>query len=204
MQSRAKLALIAVSVTGLMAAGAAFAGHHKGDGERGSRADRMIEQWDADKDGKVTLDEMKAAAAERFARRDLDGDGVVTRADREARRAAHRDEQFDKMDADGDGVISKEEFAAFQPERGERGDRGPRGERGERGKRHAHGGKRGKHGKRGKRMDRHAPLTIQEVEARVEQRFERLDTDAKGYITLEDLEAHRGKRGKRGKRRDRE
>lgn len=180
MQGRAKLT-IAASVVAALAAGAAFAGHHKGGHhkgghDRGERAERMFERMDADKDSKVTLEEMKAVAIERFSRRDVDGDGVVSREDRQARKANRRAERFDKIDANSDGVVSKEEFSAYQPERGERAKR------------------RGKHRKR---MGRSAALTIQEVEARVERRFERIDSEAKGYITVEDIKEMRGKRGKR-------
>lgn len=48
------------------------------------------------------------------------------------------------------------------------------------------------------------PLTIQEAEARAMQRFERIDSDEKGYITLNDIKAHRadhkGHKGRRGHR----
>lgn len=179
MPARAKLVIIA-SVAAALAAGAAFAGHHKSKGDRGPRAERMLERLDTDQDGKVTLEEMKTVSIERFSRRDIDGDGVVSREDRKARRALRRAERFDKIDADGDGQISKEEFAAFKPDRAKRGDR---------------------RGKRGKRMGRFAPLTIEEVEARTERRFARLDSDDKGYVTLEDLKARGGKRGKRHGRR---
>ena len=183
MKRTAKLAILA-TVTATLIAGAAVAKHHKGDrGDRGARAEQMFEQWDADKDGKVMLEEMKAAAAERFAARDIDGDGVISREDREAQRAIRRGERFDKMDADSDGMISKEEFAAFTPERGMRGKKGER-----RGMQRHHRGGKGMRGGRG------GPLTIQEVEARVEHRFERLDADDKGYITLEDIKGKRGKR----------
>ena len=182
MQRRVKLA-ITVSVAAAVGTGAALAGHHKGEGKNGPRAEQMFERLDADQDGKVTLEEMKTIARERFSRRDVDGDGVVTREDREARRANRRAERFTQIDTDKDGVISQEEFAAFKPQRGERGDR------------HNARGKRG--GRRAHRGSRFGPLTIQEVEARTERRFARLDQDDKGYITLEDVKAHGGKRGKR-------
>ena len=56
----------------------------------------------------------------------------------------------------------------------------------------------------GKRMRRgmRGPLTIQEAEARAMQRFERIDSDDKGYITLNDIKAFRADR--RERRRNRE
>lgn len=196
--------------------GTAIADSHKGKdrgerGQRGDRAERMFERMDADENGQVTAEEVKAFAAKRFARRDVDGDGIVSREDRQnlrkQRREERRTERFEKIDADGDGTITKEEFVAFTPDRGERGKR--RGMRGERGERHGmrghHGHRQGK-GKRrgeGRRMGRNAPLTIQEAEARALQRFERIDSDDKGYITLNDVKAfeadRRERRGKRGR-----
>ena len=222
---------IIATLTGIATGGVAFANQHKGgkdDGERQSRAERLFETWDADKDGKVTAEEVKAYAAERFGKRDMDGDGVISRDDRQKHRAAMRDERrterFNAMDADGDGMISLDEFKQAGPERGERGDRaergdrgdraerGERGERGERreGRRGHHGGKghHGDHagkrgGKRGgkgmRRGGRHGGgvLTIQEAEARAMQRFERIDTDSDGVITLEDLQDAMPRRGGR-------
>ena len=78
----------------------------------------MFERWDADKDGKVTADEMKAAAAVRFAERDIDGNGVISRDDRKQFRTKQREERrterFAKIDADADGMISLDEFQGVQ------------------------------------------------------------------------------------------
>jgi Ca2+-binding EF-hand superfamily protein len=208
MNRTTKFAILA-TLSATLAGGAAFAAAHKEKREhRGDRAERMFERMDADKDAKVTAEEMKAFAAKRFATRDLDGDGLVSRADREARRKAKHEERqakrFEALDTDGDGMISKAEFAAA-PERGMRGDR--RGERGERGERRGMRGQR--RGERGERRGRghrgmNGPLTIQEAEARAMQRFERIDSDEKRYITLNDIKAHRadrkGHKGRRGHR----
>ena len=202
MKRTTKFAILATVTAAMLGSVAIADGHKKERAEmRGDRAERMFERLDADTDGKVTADEMKAAATARFAKRDVDGDGVVSREDRKAFRAAQREERrserFEKMDADSDGMISKEEFAAFTPERGDRAERRKmrRAERGERrGMRGHHGGKRGeRHGnRRGKGM--RGPLTIQEAEARAMQRFQRIDSDAKGYITLNDIKAFRADR----------
>lgn len=191
--------LVASSALVALVGTAAIAGHHKGGPDRdGSRAERMIERLDADKDGRVTREEMVAAANARFTARDKDGDGIVSAEDREAfraeRRAERRTERFETIDADGDGMISKDEFAAFQPERGMRSER--RGMRGER--RGMRGHHRGDGEGRGHRRGMGAPLTIQEAEARANQRFDRLDSDDKGFVTLNDLKAAHEGRG-RGK-----
>ena len=207
---------LALTLTGTMLGGVAFAAQHKEDGEKKPRAERMFEQLDKDADGKATLDEMKAAAAERFSKRDIDGDGIISRDDRKAFRTAQREERrteiFATMDADGDGMISLDEFKSAEPPRREaRGER--RGTRGGEMRGERHGGK----GMRGHRMGRHeghrmrgkaqggkrrggmrGVLTIQEAEARATQRFERIDSDNKGYITLNDIKAaHADKRGNR-------
>jgi len=65
---------------------------------------------DADRDGSVSADERRAAA--------------------ETRRAGRADARFDRLDADDDGVISKAEFDAGRAARGERGPRPARAHRG--------------------------------------------------------------------------
>ncbi|HZW15867.1 MAG TPA: EF-hand domain-containing protein [Brevundimonas sp.] len=65
---------------------------------------------DADRDGSVTADERRAAA--------------------ETRRAGRADARFDRLDADDDGVISKAEFDARREARAERGQRPVRAHRG--------------------------------------------------------------------------
>jgi Ca2+-binding EF-hand superfamily protein len=52
--------------------------HHR---RGGGRMQRMLRRLDADRDGKVTKAEVEAGVTERFARMDLDGDGVITDAD---------------------------------------------------------------------------------------------------------------------------
>ena len=80
--------------------------------QRLSRAefvDRRIERLtaaDADRDGSVSRDEMWAAA--------------------QVRRAERADSRFDRLDADDDGVISKAEFDARRERAGDRAGRGPR------------------------------------------------------------------------------
>jgi len=199
MKTATKLLLVSSALVALVGT-AAIAGHHKGGHDRdGSRAERMMERLDADKDGRVTRDEMVAAATQRFTARDKDGDGVISAEDRKAfraeRRAERRATRFDTIDADSDGMISKEEFTAFQPEQRARGER--RGER-----RAMRGKRRGDGEGRGNRRGMRGVLTIEEAAARANQRFERLDSDDKGFVTVNDLKAAQGGRGRGGRHRD--
>ncbi|MFN3932830.1 MAG: EF-hand domain-containing protein [Brevundimonas sp.] len=75
----------------------------------GARVDRLAAA-DADRDGSVTPDEMRAAA--------------------QARHAQRADARFDRLDADNDGSISKAEFEARREARAERGPRPERAYRG--------------------------------------------------------------------------
>ena len=73
---------------------------------------------DANGDGTVTRAEAQAAAEALFTKLDVNKDGKLDKADREARRAQMREDMFKRLDTNGDGVISKAEFLA---------DRGPEG-----------------------------------------------------------------------------
>lgn len=82
------------------------------------RADRMLERWDADGDGRIGRADLDDVRLERFRRLDGDGDGRVSLGEIEAHVAAHgaRGEahaarMFERMDRDGDGALSAEERA---------------------------------------------------------------------------------------------
>ncbi|MBX9460398.1 MAG: EF-hand domain-containing protein [Brevundimonas sp.] len=86
---------------------------------------------DADGDRRLSRAEFVEARVQRLAAADADRDGSVTREEmravRQARIAARADARFDRLDADDDGVISKAEFGARRQGRAEaRADRGPR------------------------------------------------------------------------------
>ena len=68
---------------------------------------------DTDGNGSVTLTEMQAASAERFARMDANGDGVIDAADRQARGA----QMFARADANGDGELTAAEMQAAREAR---------------------------------------------------------------------------------------
>jgi Ca2+-binding EF-hand superfamily protein len=92
MNTLAKTTIIGATVVALMGSvGVAYAKKHEGKGQR-----MNFEQLDANSDGFITMDEMQAAHAARFA----------------------------KNDANGDGFLDAEELAASHPKMGKRHKRG--------------------------------------------------------------------------------
>jgi hypothetical protein len=72
-------------------------------------------------DGKIALSEVEANAAKRAAEIDADADGRITtdeiRAHREKMRQARAEKRLARLDSNGDGAVSVDEFAASQTER---------------------------------------------------------------------------------------
>lgn len=176
----------------------------KPQGGRGKGAAHIFEKLDANGDGGITLEEMRAHHEERRKAADLNGDGKVTpeeirqrHQERAAERFAHidvnadgvlsRDEvperfqrRFEKVDANGDGVISQDEMLAGKYGKG-------------------HGKYRGKNPEQaGKKR---GPV---DLEARLQKRFERMDANNDGVVTLEELQQGKGRRGRHGKKGPRE
>lgn len=79
-------------------------------GREGPR--NMIQRLDADGDGRITLEEIRAPLEQRFAELDANGDGVIDLEEFSARAM----ERFAARDADGNGVLEGDEL----PARGER------------------------------------------------------------------------------------
>ncbi|WP_420136478.1 EF-hand domain-containing protein [Sphingomonas sp.] len=82
---------------------------------------RRLMAADSNGDGKITQAEFLAASqggrgdpAKRFARMDLNGDGVLDRSEIEAMLT----QRFKHMDTNGDGVLTADERAAARPARG--------------------------------------------------------------------------------------
>ena len=92
---------------------------------------RMIfEELDADGNGSVTLEEMQAAGANRFAAADADGDGSLSRdelvAQGQERVESRIDRLLERADTDGDGQLTQAEME--EAREGRRGHgRGGRG-----------------------------------------------------------------------------
>lgn len=105
---------------------------------RGARGMQWLREADANKDGLITLDEVRARAEQRFALLDRTKDGVLDPADRDAMQkemAQYRVQRFlHDHGADKDGKVTREQFAQAEKqrvaERGAMGDgmRGPDGD----------------------------------------------------------------------------
>jgi Ca2+-binding EF-hand superfamily protein len=97
------------------------------EGGHGHWGRGMIQEMDANKDGKVTQAEIEAFQAARAAEIDADKDGKITadeiQAFREKQRAKREAEKLARMDANGDGSVSVQEYEAAQTWRLARMDR---------------------------------------------------------------------------------
>ncbi len=109
-------------------------GKRKGeDGDRRSRKEMhqsILENFDADGDGKLSDIEKQTAHSSKFAAADANSDGNLTSAELEAFHTAEKErmksvlqtKHFEKLDADKDGVVNFDEFNANK-ERGSHDDK---------------------------------------------------------------------------------
>ncbi len=102
-----------------------------GQGQHGAAAfEAMMKQADANKDGKVTLEELKAVrpkmTEERFKKLDRDGDGALTKADMpkegtaaagtpETKPDAEKGGKMKEADVNNDGKVTFDELKAVRP-----------------------------------------------------------------------------------------
>ena len=139
----------------------------------------IFETIDADGDGEVTQEEMRAHAAARFAEADTDKDGFLTPEEMMASRVGKRAERMlERHDTDGNGQLSADELEAAAAERG---------------------------GKRANRMmtrldtNNDGKLALEEMTARRDPAriFERLDSDGNGTLSAEEFaEARKHRHGR--------
>lgn len=112
------VATLALGLGGWGLGSGAFA-HPDEGGKRGERGDRMWDKLDEDGDGKIAIADVGNRAADRLSAADADNDGYVTRdemkAAHEARRAERQANRF--PDADGDGVVTVVEYQNAAQER---------------------------------------------------------------------------------------
>lgn len=103
------LKILAASLAILAGTGVAIA-QDRGFGPRGEGM--TFESLDADGSGEITLEDIEALKAQRFAEFDTDGDGAVTidefTAHAQSRAAERATEMFARLDADGDGTLSRD------------------------------------------------------------------------------------------------
>jgi Ca2+-binding EF-hand superfamily protein len=78
--------------------------------KRLSIVDTFLRQWDADRDGTLSLDEVKKAATARFNALDRDHDGTLDRRELGATVTAW---QFRRADADKDRTLDMNEYLAM-------------------------------------------------------------------------------------------
>lgn len=207
-----KKLVLGISLAAMAIAGSAYAAQ---DATPRPRAD-------ADGNGTVTRAEAQAQATQMFTRMDMNKDGKLDQADRQAHMTAMRSAMFDKIDTNKDGQISRAEFDAHHPMRGPGmpGAEGPGhdmgrmgGERGMGGHgmggEHAMGGAEGGPGRGMMQMARMADankdnaISQAEFMAAATQRFDRSDANKDGQVTQQERNAARaamrgGMRGHKG------
>lgn len=192
------VALGSLFVGGLAASHVAFAQPGDGPG-RGGRGGGMMMMADTNKDGTITKAELTAGLEARFAKMDIDKDGKLTQADRDAMRTQRLDMRFAKLDTDRNGQISKAEMAAAQEAKADkRADRraeagkpgGPEG-------RHWGGRHHGGPGKGGKMMggrgdaNKDGTVTKAEFMAGPMAMFDKADANKDGQVTADEMKAAR-------------
>ena len=121
--------IAAASLVGLGIGAVATADDHTGkSGKHAEKRAELIQQFDANGDGKLDETEREAAKLAKFSEIDTDGSGSLTKSEitahMTAKVAERVDKRFAKGDTNGDGTISVEEFsAAGKNRRGKRGER---------------------------------------------------------------------------------
>lgn len=209
-----KTKLIVAASIGSLAAGSlspAFAADDADGPREGRFAARMIDRYDADKDGTVTLDEYLAVEDDRFEKADGDGDGFVTALEFESAMggAAERrgGRMLDRLDTDKDGRISVAEAEADAVERVKRRfARLDKDQDGFIGKAELAGDKDRTASRRGSRMmeridtDKDGRISTAEAGNARKMRFEQMDADKDGTVTVAEL-TERMAKWRSGKRR---
>ncbi|HAV07821.1 MAG TPA: calcium-binding protein [Rhodobacteraceae bacterium] len=113
------IALVLAGTVSFALAGAAQADSRMGDGPRGGQMMPNFSSLDADKDGKITKEEMMAQHAARFTEMDADKNGTLSAeelaaahvARAQTKAAEHAARMLEKRDANKDGVLSADELS---------------------------------------------------------------------------------------------
>ena len=103
-----------VMLAGFVAIGGAA---QAASGDRGA----VFEEIDANSDGNVTVEELRAHAATRFAQRDANKDGFLSRDEMKQIRSENRSERMlRRHDTNGDGVLDEAELEAANDKRADK------------------------------------------------------------------------------------
>ncbi len=210
---RSTVCLMAATVFAVGALPATAAEEDSRAERAGTFATRMIERYDVDKNGSVTLEEYLTADEDRFESADADDDGFVTadelRAAGEKRSERRRQTRLDRIDVDKDGRVSLAEAEAAAVEaarkRFERMDADKDGfismaEMSERRGRDRASPRRGDRMLRRLDRDNDRRISAAEAENARRVRFTRMDADNDGVLTVAELTERLKERHRHGRR----
>lgn len=187
-----KKAIVISILTALSGVAIAAAQADKPEHEGGCGKGRLhhFEKLDKNADGKVTREEMLSGVTARFDQADSDKDGTLSDAEKKAAHEKHAAERFAKGDKNGDGVLTQDELPPRFGERlfkldANKDGKLTREELAKLGEMRAQWKER-MHGDKG-RMHSDKPHTRAELVAHVDQRFVKLDADKDGALTPDEM-----------------
>ncbi|MEQ1490106.1 MAG: hypothetical protein ABL932_06100 [Terricaulis sp.] len=219
-----KVLLVAAGAAALAVSACGFAQAQNGPPASNS-ARHHIFQSDSNNDGVVTRAEFDSGRAAQFARLDADNNGQLAREEMRAERGEHRGRRgghrggpgggFEGPDANNDGNITRDEFLARPIQMFDRLDANHDGvisaaerpqRRAEDGERRGRGADDGPGHERGGRpnpdTDNNGTFSRAEFTAMGAHMFERLDANNDGRVTQEEAQAAHGDHRGRGRGRD--
>ena len=180
------------SVAALLATSSLALAHGAGKG---------LARFDRDGNGVVTRDEMRTTAIERFDKTDTNHDGRLTPDEIQAAAREHAAEHFAKKDANKDGKLSRSEVPKMPDEVFTRLDANKDGALTPD---ELAAGKGGRFQQHGERRFQHADtngdgaISKDEMLAGVDKRFARLDANGDGVVTQDEMKAAHHRHGKPG------
>jgi hypothetical protein len=151
---------------------------------------RLLKTADADKDAKITKEEVSARQEALFAEIDADKDANLTpgelRTYRDTKMEQFRKERAERREERRKEMAQNDQDNEDEARPGPRGDRGERRHDGRRWGMH-HGRMGGFHLARQADADENGQFSKAEVTAAVDKLFTRMDTNKDGVITIDDM-----------------